>query len=109
MNDLDFICKHYRLCWDKEMELPEDERCPHLLPHAHYPMCDVECDKEKRHCKEIVLKGNEWKVIVIGYPTIARLIHGQEVDLESHKVCLIPDDQLANEHQRIINSPKKEE
>ena len=104
------LCENYLICWDREMGLPENERCPHLLPHDHYPMCiDVKCDKEEIHCQEIILKGNEWKILVIGYPTIAKLIHGHTVDLESHKICLIPDDQLMNEHQRIINSPEKEE
>lgn len=52
----DHICENYEVCWDREMALPEDERCPHLLPHAYYPMCDVACDKEERHCREIILK-----------------------------------------------------
>ena len=105
----DHICENYEICWDREMALPEDERCPHLGPHEYYPMCDVACDKEEMHCREIILKGNEWKVFVIGYPTIARLVHGQTVDLESHKVCLIPDDQIMNEHQRIVNSSQKKD
>ena len=102
------LCENYEVCFDREMALPEDERCPHLLPHSQYPMCDVKCDKEERHCKKIVLMGNEWKVLVIGYPIIARLIHGQTFDFESHKVCLIPDDQIFNEHQRITSDHLKE-
>ena len=49
----------------------------------------------------------EWRTVIIGYPTIARLIHGETVELQSFMVSLIPDDQLLNEHQKIINSEKE--
>lgn len=59
MERLDHICENYLVCWDREMGLPEDERCPHIVPHAFYPMCDGVCvDFGKRdvHCREIILK-----------------------------------------------------
>ncbi len=51
----------------------------------------------------------EWRTVIIGYPTIAKLIHGESVELPSFMVSLIPDDQLFNEHQKIINEAEKEE
>ncbi len=114
----DHLCENYLACWDREMALPEDERCPHLGPQEKRGDGNYRGGINKNRierilnegsiCREIILKENEWKVLVIGYPTIARLIHGETVDLESHKICLIPDDQLFNEHQRITSDHLKE-
>ncbi len=65
MNNLNYICENYKTCWDKEMALPEDERCPHVLPHDYYPMCDVSCESfiegeiHYPHCRKITLKKEE--------------------------------------------------
>jgi len=58
MNELNFICENYKACFDREMCLPKDRQCPHVVPHDHYPACDWECDKEERHCEEFILKGD---------------------------------------------------
>lgn len=45
----------------------------------------------------------QWRTIIVGYPIIAKLINGMSVKLETSHICLIPDDQLINEHQKITH------
>jgi hypothetical protein len=45
-------------------------------------------------------------VVIVGFPTIARLISGRAVELE--KVVLMPDDQFNNEHLKILYEIAKE-
>ncbi len=61
MKHRDHICENYETCWDREMALPEDERCPHIRPHGHFLMCDISCSKDNMepievHCRKIILK-----------------------------------------------------
>ncbi len=50
----------------------------------------------------------EWATIIIGYPIITKLIHGQAVVLDFYGVTLLPDDELMNEHLRITGKNMSE-
>jgi hypothetical protein len=38
----------------------------------------------------------EWRTVIVGLPTIRKLLNGEDVTLESFKINLIPDDVLFN-------------
>lgn len=41
-------------------------------------------------------KGGDWRTLIIGLPTIRRLLNGEDVSIDSFKISLIPDDVLFN-------------
>lgn len=43
----------------------------------------------------------EWRTVIIGLPIIRKLLNGEDVELETFRINLIPDDVLFN------NRPKK--
>ena len=47
------------------------------------------------------------KVVVVGYPIIAKLINGCDVELESLGVTLIPDSHLCSVHNKIISERRR--
>ena len=60
------LCEEYEVCLNKEMKLPEDERCPHIMPHEKSEACKYLCGvnisrierilNDGAFCREIILK-----------------------------------------------------
>jgi len=44
----------------------------------------------------------KWRTVIVGLPTIRKLLNGEDVELEGIRINLIPDDVLFN------NKPRKE-
>jgi hypothetical protein len=42
-----------------------------------------------------------WRTIIVGLPTIRRLLNGEDVEIETFKVNLIPDDVLWNNKEDV--------
>jgi hypothetical protein len=57
-------------------------------------------EQDTETLKNMKIKSSRWRTVIVGLPIIRKLLNGEDVELETFKINLIPDDVLYNAREK---------